>query len=431
MVHQYDNNLTLIHRRNPSNEIVAVTLLARPGAVADPEGKLGRTHLMTRLLSKGTRNRSADEIAEELEGMGVRFAASDSYDYVGAAFQCVKSDLGDALEIFADIIKNANFPLDEMETEKQRIYGEIRSREDRSPSATIKRFRQALLGPGPYGNPLEGEPETVAFLTQIDVVTAHQEIFRPENMVISIVGNISADDAKALLEKHFGSMVSTAEAYSETAKSYAPTSSKIDFYRDVDQGFIAMGSTVAPLGDEDSAAIDVATAVLGQGMSARLFRTLRDHRGLAYTVGAFNTQYRRSGFIAVYIGTSPETVSESVEQHGDMIGLYNAPGVTPMDWAASALWNEVEVLSREPVSPEELERAKSYLIGGYLRGHEANTQQAQYLAYWHLMGLGVEYDRDYPELLKKVTSRDVMRVANKYFHDPTTVILKPNEIARK
>lgn len=429
MIHQFPNRLTLLHRRNTTNEIMAVACLSRPGANADPDDKVGRTHLLMRTLPKGTKTRSSDEIAEILEGMGVRFGASDSYDYVGVGMQCVRPDFAAAMDVMADVVRNPTFPLQEIEGEKERIYGEIQAREDRTPSATLKRFREALLGPGPYGRSLEGERETVRLLTQTDLVAAYQEAFRPENMVIAIVGNMDFEEAKAAVAKHFGDMPSLGLPYAEARKSYLPSAQKVDFSRDVEQGFVAMGCVTAPLDSADAPAIDITSAILGQGMSARLFRELRDKRGLAYAVGALNTQYRHTGMFAVYIGTTPENVRESVAQHGDPLQMFDQPGMTPMDWAASALWAEVENLSREPVPAEELERARSYLIGGYLRSHEANAQQAQFLAYWHLMGLGVEYDEKYPELLRAVTSRDVMRVANKYLHSPTITILRPQDAA--
>lgn len=430
-VHHFPNRMTLIHRRNESNSIAAVTCLARPGALADPPEKAGRMHLMMRLLSKGTASRSADQIAEAFEGMGARFGASENYDYVGVSLQCVRDDLGRAMNVYADILRNPSFPLDEIQTERNRVLGEIRAREDRPPSAAMRRFRQQLFSPGPYGVPLEGFPETVAQVTQIDLVEAHRTVFQPENMVFAIVGDISFEEARKLVESSFGDLPALGTPLSEASRRHSPRSRHERLERATEQGFVTMGTVTMPMDHDDSPAMDLAAAVLGQGMSARLFRELRDRRGLAYMVGAFNRQYRHAGMFGVYIGTSPETVATSVREHGDPEGFFTSGGIDAMEWASRALWAEVEQLKLEPVPQAELERARSYLIGGYLRGHEANSQQAHYLAFWHTMGLGVDYDERYPELLREVTSRDVMRVANKYFLDPTTVILAPDSAAAR
>lgn len=425
MMHRFSNGLTLIHRRNRSNEIVSVVCLAKPGAAVDPDSKSGRTHLMVRVLSKGTQTRSSDEIAEALEGMGVRFGTADNHDYVSASFQSIRSDMDAAFEIYADIIRNPSFPLEEIEAEKERVLAQIRMREDRPPSAAMKRFREALLEPGPYGRALEGEPQSVVMMNQTDLFECHAANFAPPNMVVSIVGDLSFEEAKALVEKYLGGMKGAETPSALSNVTYPPRTRREDFTRQVEQGFVVMGSLTCPIDDEDVPAVEIASAVLGQGMSSRLFRELRDRRGLGYIVGSYTGTYRGVGFMAVYLGTSPGTVRESIANHGSGDPLVEREVLGEMEWAAKSLWDEVEVLQAEPVSEDELDRAKSYLVGSYLRGHESNARQAHYLAYWELMGLGIEYDQQYPDELRAVTSRDVMRVANKYFNDPTSVILVP------
>jgi len=317
MVHVFPNQLTLIHRRNESNQIIAMSCMASPGASIDPDEKLGRMHLMTRLFSKGTESRTSKEIAELLDGNGMRFGAKDNYDYISAGLQCVKGDGREGFDLFADIILNPSFPLEEIRTERQRVLSAIKVREDRSPSATIRRFRERLLAPGPYGRPLEGTPETVDSITQRDLVEAHQAIYRPENIVISIVGDIDFETARNLVEARFGHLEVFSRTQASTSKSYAPTGERDSFTRDVEQGFIATGATTCGAAHEDEPAVSVATAVLGQGMSARFFRELRDKQGLAYQVGATNVSYKDGGFFLGYIGTTPDAVCKSLERAGD------------------------------------------------------------------------------------------------------------------
>ena len=402
------NGITLLHKSNPSNAIVAVRVLSRWGAVNDPDEKIGRAHLMMRLLEKGTSHRDADEISDTLEGLGASVNTSDNYDTVGASLRCVRADLKRAFEVFSDVLLNPTFPIEEIDAEKQRVLAEIRMRDDRTPLATMKRFRSALFAPHPYGRPLEGEPETVMKLGQIDLAEAHEAAMAPENLIVAVVGDISAEDARELIEEHFGHLPRGATSRTEARKSFAPRATREEFSRDVEQGFVVLGHTTGPATDPDSAALDVATAILGQGMSSRLFTELRDKRSLAYMVGASTAEYQHGGMFLSYIGTSPETV----------------------DAAEEGLWEQVRLLRAEPVAEDELERAKNYLAGGYLREHETNAGQARYLAYWQFLGLGPEADDQYTARIRAVTTRDVMRVANKYFTDPTVVILRPLASAR-
>lgn len=430
MIHVFPNTMTLVHRRNPSNRIVSVVCLARPGATGDEALQAGRTHLMMRVLTKGTTSRTSDQIAEALEGMGVRLSAGENHDYASVSMQCVRDDLDEAMKIVADVMRNPVFPIEELRTERQKVLAAMRIRDDQTPSATMKAFRKALFGPGPYGRPVEGEPETVPLLTQTDLIEAHRAHFAPQNMVWCIVGDISFEDAIALVGTHFGDMEPGERPVAVAYASVLPRAGNEERVRDVEQGFVAMGSPTCPVGHADAAALDVAGAILGQGMSARLFRTLRDERGLAYMVGALNTRFRDGGYFGAYIGTSPEAVRASLQRSGERDPMLERGVLTEMDWAARALWREVEALALEPVPAEELDRAKAYLIGGYLRAHETNAGQAHYLAYWQLMGLGVDYDARYPEELRAVTSRDIMRVANKYFRNPASAITRPSRAAR-
>jgi predicted Zn-dependent peptidase len=267
----------------------------------------------------------------------------------------------------------------------------------------MKRFRAQLFGSHPYARQPGGEPETVAALTQIDLVAAHRLAFRPENMVVSIVGDISLEDARTLVASAFGDMEASGEPVLEARRSFAPSASRTEFERDVEQGIVVLGTRGCSHSDPDSAALDVATAILGQGMSSRLFTELRDKQGLAYMVGAQSNEMHLAGFVLTYIGTSPATV----------------------DRALDGLWEQMSLMREEPVTTEELERAIAYLVGGYLRDHESNSRQAYYLGFWEACGLGAEYDTRYPELVRAVTVRDVMKVANKYFNDPTVVVLRP------
>ncbi|MBI5154268.1 insulinase family protein [Candidatus Poribacteria bacterium] len=401
-VHLLPNQLTLIHRRTAANQIVAVTCLAQPGATADGDRKAGRTQLMAQLLTKGTARRSSNEIAEALAGMGAEVSASAAQDSVSVSLRCVRSDLEDAMDIYSDVLRNPVFPIEELRTERQRLLAQIRIRDDSSAQAAFKRFRRALFKNHPYGRPVEGEPETVAGLTQADVAEAHSFVFRPDRMIVAIVGDITFEDALELMTKHFGTMMPGGEELVTASKTFSPAGSREEFQRKVEQGFIALGTFAPAVDHADAPAVDVAAALLGQGMSSRLFSELRDKRGLAYSVGATAQNYLHGGFFATYIGTSPATLDQSLD----------------------GLWEQVSLLRDEPVRPEELDRAKAYLVGGYLRRHETNAQQAHFLAWWHATGLGIAHDREYPEKLKAVTTRDIMRVANKYFNDPAVVVLR-------
>ncbi len=405
MVHTFENGITLLHHRVRDSGIVAVAWMSVPGAASDPDEKTGRTHLAMRLLTKGTRTRSADEISEALEDLGARVSTSASHEYVSAGLQCVRGDLPRAFEILSDVLIEPTFPIDEIRLEKKRVLSEIRVRDDRPSGAAMKRLRDQLFSPGPYGRPVDGEPETIEALTQTDLVDAHARFAVPDQMIVSIVGDVPFEDAVLLVQERLGALPATDRPDTQAGQTWRPRAALEQIVRNVEQSFIASGYITCPVTHEDTPALDVMTAVLGQGMSSRMFVRLRDEKGLAYGVGAFGSGQRNAGYMVAWIGTTPERICESLD------------GIAA----------EIEAVRLEPVTAAELDRAKAYLIGGYLRDHETNGQKASHLAYWHFTGLGPEYDARYPDLVRAVTTRDVMRVANKYLTDPATVLVRPEE----
>lgn len=405
MTLKLSNGITLLHRRSTANDIVAMAMLSGPGASADGDAKAGRAALAMRLLSKGTKTRTSDQIAEALESMGARMAPSSAHDSVSISLQCVRTDFSAAMEIVADAWLNPTFPLEEIRTEKKRVLAEIRMRDDRASGAAMKRLRRRMLAPSPYARPVEGEPETVETLTQIDLMEAHAAFVRPESMIVAVVGNVSLDEARAEIEKRFGHMKPVAERTSDASQTFRPRASLDQIVRDVEQGFVACGYVTCAVDHEDAAAVDVLAAILGQGMSSRLFVRLRDEKGLAYSTGSFAMSYRNAGYFAAYIGTQPDRLCESID----------------------GMARELAVIREEPATAEELARAKAYLVGEYLRDHETNGQQASHLVWWEFTGLGAAHDAKYPDAVRAVTTRDVMRVANKYLTDATTVVVRPEE----
>jgi zinc protease len=454
-MNRLDNGITVLHRQNTSNAIVAITCLVHPGSTADPDGREGATNLLARLLSRGTATRSSDELAAGLEDLGARFSASASHDYIQVTLQCVREDVPEAMELMADMLLNPTFPIDEMRLERERIRAQIRMRDDRPPSAALHRLQQVLYGTHPYGRPVEGNAESLDQITQIDLVTIHRGAFRPERMIFALVGDVAESKAVALIETHFGAMRGEDAERLSATKNFGYTAAVEEIVRETEGGFVALGVIACNETHPDGPAVDVATAVLGMGMSSRMFSELRDRQSLAYMVGAWPDRSLVAGHIAAYIGSSPSAISDDdPELAGKVLALYGRAmteeaaerlfaesgtyrpearipatrdqiGRARFHVIADRLWGQIDALRTSPVGQEELDRAKAYLIGGYLRRHESNAGQAWHLAYWHLAGVGTEYDLLYPEQIRAVTTRDVMRIANKYFVDPTVVILRP------
>ncbi len=432
-VYTLPNALTLIHKKTTANSIVGMTMFVRSGASEDDPERAGLSSLVMRVLSKGTESRDADQIAEEIAQLGANFSASPGQDYCHASMKCVNSDFEEAMELFADLLKNPIFPVEQVDLERVKLIAAIRRGDDRPSVVAGRKFRREIFGQHPYGTPVTGMPETLQNVQASDLYTKHRAVFVPSNMVLSVVGNIDIEKLEKIISENFPDPMPQRERRLVADKIITPGGTNHRIVKDSEQSYMIMGHLVCGEGDPDEPAVEVAASILGSGMSSRLFTELRDNRGLAYEVGCSASFHKYKGMLVCYIGTNPENTklpSQPVPSLSDLEGGLPVFGeddeiVPKGSLVEEAMWGEIEKLRTTPVEQDELDRVKNYIAGEYLRQNERNSSQAYYLGYWYLADRGVEYDHKYLDDIRAVSSRDVMKVANKYFLEPTVVIVGP------
>ncbi|MCX8037272.1 MAG: insulinase family protein [Candidatus Sumerlaeia bacterium] len=399
------NGIRLIVKRNPSNRILAMQCYFRAGSYYERTEESGITNLLCETMLKGTKNRTALEIAETMEAIGGEIDASASEDFVVVSTISTVEDLDTALDVLRDVIVNPTFPPDELEKEREAVLAAIRQQEDHSFSFAYKQFRALLYEGHPYALPVIGTTETVRAITRRQIVELHRGQFAADNMLAVVVGDVHPDTIARKMARAFADMPLHHEEKIHVSKQFRPRYRTRTFTKEVEQAFIILGFITDRARSEDYVPLKVACAVLGTGasVSARLFVRLRDRLGLAYAVGCqMRGAWDKSHFYA-YIGTSPETV----------------------ETARDKLLEEIRLLAVEPVPPAELERAKNHLIGQFRIAHQRNSAQAEFLGIYEMLGLEARFDEVYCDLIKQVTAEQVQAVAAKYFTAPTLVILRP------
>lgn len=397
------NGMEFHFRRTETAPVAAMTVILDTGARDDSASLCGRTNLMARLIGKGSTTRSSAAMAEAFESLGISFGASAGQDFVTVSVQSLAEDFPRAVELFADALLRANFPWEEIDTERGRVSSEIRARDDRPPQLAMKHLRRLLFEPHAYARPVEGELATLGEITQVDLGTLHAAVAVAPRMIASVAGMLDADGVKSLLESAFPSATERPDRRVKADTTLPFRAARHVVERKVEQAFIALGHRLCGATDPDVPALVVASTILGGGMSSRLFAELRDRRGLAYAVGATCSFNAMHGSFVAYIGTKPESQKE----------------------AEGGLWGEVRRLREEPVPPEELVRAQNYIVGNYLRELETCRMQAARTASDVAFGLGSDHAARYPQLVRAVTPRDLLRVANRYFIDPSHSIVTP------
>jgi zinc protease len=402
-----DNGLRVLFKRNPNNNILAMSCFVDIGSLYENESERGITNFVQKALTKGTRWRTAEQIAEDTESIGGVLGADAAEDWASVNTVTTVEDIDRALDILTDVVFHASFPMAEVEKERKMILAEMRLRDDNQFYFTYRNFKEALYQGHPYAFPVEGEPKSVQHITREQLVDFHDKFWVPSNMILSVVGNVSEEALLGKVAKYFAGKRQEQPMKVTVRKEFKNHPQTVTLEKDVEQGFIVMGYVTADVKDKDYPALKVLSAILGEGMSSRFYAHLRDQQGLAYVVGSAMPTRKLQGHLIGYIGTKPET----------------------LDLAREAMLKEFALVLEERLTDEELERAKRFIIGNYLLDHETNVRQAYYLGWFETIGAGWQFDQEYPRLVEKVTRQDVLDAARHYLSAPTVVLLKPRKLA--
>ena len=266
----------------------------------------------------------------------------------------------------------------------------------------LEEFKTVIWQGTPYGNTGNILEKTIPTITHKDVTEYYNGLFYPENLVISVNGNVNDNEIISAITNIFcvDKQVNVQKFDYNTYKNvFKPlnTTKKVTKAKDVQAAWIVMGwLTDGVENKKDVATLQVIDSILGGGMSSRLFNRLRDEQGLAYQVGSSFAANVNKGIFALYIGTNPATAQHSKNE----------------------LLKQVNLLKKEFVSDRELQEAKDKILGNFILSQETNMEKASTLGWFELSGRGFGYINEFPQLVKSVTATDIIRVANKYFEQP-------------
>lgn len=395
------NNIKAVYKKNENTPRVGISLNF---LINEAEKIPGTYCLMSRLLLQGTKNRSSEQLATELDENAIELSCDMKQDYLRFRFVCLNEDFEHAVEIMADIIKNSTF--EEFEKEKVKMQGEITADLDSARVKALDNYYRNIFEGHFYGHCYTKILENLDNVTQNDVIEAYKNIVSSSKKVLSFVGDIEFNEVENILNKDL------ADIENENIKGKnisiptlnAPKTVEI-IKQDAQQAQIIQGWIMPTFDSSDYAALILLNVILGSaGLSSRLFLELREKKGLAYHVRSTYETNEKCANFSIYIATEPKNVQTCLE----------------------GFKTEIQKLKDIPVSEKELENAKNNVFGKQQFVTETNAQQANQLAYYWAMGLGFDFQKTIIELIKKVTVSDVQRVAQNYFNENSVVsILRP------
>jgi zinc protease len=397
---ELSNGLRLLVREDPRLPLVAIGAVFRGGLLAENPQDNGITHLMAKVLLKGTKTRTAEQIANQIEAVGGSISSESGNNSFGVSVDVMKPDLKLGVDLLSDVLLNATMPEKAIAREKEIQIAAIQQEEEQLTAVARNIMRQALFLQHPYALRSNGSVESVQRLTQKDLLEFRDRHVVAKNGVIYVFGDVKAAEVKQLVERALGKMKPGTLALTD-AKPSTPLGKPetVESRKDKAQGVIMVGFRGASLSSPDRYAlelIDEASSDLG----SRFFIRIREQMGLAYYVGASQMQGLVPGLFSFYLGTDPQKI-EPVK---------------------TALLDEIHKLANEGLTPEELARAKKKLIGQQEIANQSNDAFGYHCALDEVYGLGFDYYKELEHDVNGVTLENIKQVAAKYFRDQPYVL---------
>jgi len=306
-----DSGLRVVSEALPELRSVTIGAWVGTGSRDETDPQSGASHFLEHLLFKGTPDRSAREIAEAVESVGGEMNAFTGQEETVFYVRVPDAHLDLAVEILSDVLWRPAFRPDEVDSERQVILEEIGMRDDTPDDLVHDLFAGALFPDHALGRSVLGTDSSIEAMPRDDIAAYHAAHYRPGNIVIAAAGNLTHDDLVERLSGRVGEL--DGDRPRREPRDLGESSSLAVIERPTEQAHVVVGLRAIPHLDPDRYALTVLNQALGGGMSSRLFQEVREERGLAYSVYSYRGAFADTGMLAVYAGTSPERVHETLE----------------------------------------------------------------------------------------------------------------------
>jgi len=393
------NGLTVITEQMEHIRSISIGIWVRSGSRDEDPQWNGISHFIEHMVFKGTKNRSAEAIARQVDSIGGNMDAFTAKECVCFNMKVLDDHLPVAMDVLSDLVLNPVFDVADISRERGVILEEIKMDEDNPDYLVHEIFTQNFWKDHPLGKPILGTRDTVKKFEQTLVLGSYAQRFAPGNMIVCAAGHLSHERFVELVVKHFQQMKPVKNGFHSAPPKIA---SRITLRnkKSLEQVQICVGVPSHPIAHEKRYASYVLNTLLGGGMSSRLFQNIRERQGLAYAIFSDLNPYRDTGCMSVYAGTSRESASKVVQ----------------------SIIAEFRNLKNQDVPDEEVRRAKDQLKGSLMLSLESSTARMSNLARQEMY-----FDRFYglDELIEKiegVTVEDLREMANEFFRSESIAV---------
>jgi predicted Zn-dependent peptidase len=393
------NGLTIITEQMEHIRSVSIGIWVKTGSRDEDQPSNGISHFVEHMVFKGTKNRSAEEIARQVDSIGGGLDAFTAKECICFNVKVLDEHLPIALDVLSDLVLHPTFAAEDIVRERGVILEEIKMDEDSPDYLVHEIFTQNFWKDHPLGRPILGTKETVKKFERDPVLDFYSHRFAPGNLIISAAGHLKHEQFVELVTKHFHHMKPVKNGFHSAQPTIKPRIIMRN-KKSLEQVQICIGVPSHPITHERRHASYILNTLLGGGMSSRLFQNIRERQGLAYAIYSDLNPYRDTGCLSVYAGTSRASAAKVVQ----------------------SVVSEFAKLKAEEVPAEELRRSKDQLKGSLMLSLESSTSRMSNLARQEMY-----FDRFYSldELINKiesVTAQELTELANEFFRTEAVAV---------
>ncbi|MBI2639162.1 insulinase family protein [Candidatus Peregrinibacteria bacterium] len=390
----FKNGLRVVTKKLANTQSVTVLILAGAGSRYETKKLNGISHFLEHMFFKGAKKyKTAKDVSGAIDGVGGDFNAFTGKEYVGYYVKLAAKHVDTAMDVLSDMLVHSRFDTHEIDKERGVIMEEYNMYQDTPMYQVGWDFEKLMYGDQPMGWDQVGTKELINTVTREDFTAYKKALYTPENIVISVAGNVSHEDACGLVKKYF-KFESGKKAYSYAALEPNPSLERVYLqHKKTEQAHVVVGFPGYPEEHKDHYAEKVLAVILGGNMSSRMFLAVREAKGLAYYVQTSTDDYLDTGIISTRAGVDTKRAPLAVE----------------------AICAEYKKIRGEKVPAAELKKAKEYLKGKLILRLEDSEEYAHLIGKTELLHCKMETPEHIMEEIDKVTASDIARVSEDLF----------------
>ncbi|MEA3328446.1 MAG: AmmeMemoRadiSam system protein A [Candidatus Omnitrophota bacterium] len=396
-----NNGLTVLLKENHATPAVSIRAVIKGGVRLEEQASNGISLFTAKMLLKGTKKRSSEDIFEELASIGAKVSSYSGNNSFGVSLDVLSGDLETAIDVLMDAFINSAFDQPAIEKVREEMTARIEEKKEDSFDTARQALKSGLFKTHPYQFEVTGTRESLSNIGREDLLEFYDRYVLAGNMVIAVFGDIDPEETERILtKKSKGLKRKPADEISIPAEKTRTRQERIEKYMDKSEATVLAGFHTIAIADNDRYVFEVITAVLS-GQDGRLFRVIREDLGLSYVVGSYHVMGLDPGYYVLHSASEPKEIGR----------------------VRDLLISQIELLRTEPVGAGELKRAKNALIGSWIINLQSNAALAFSSGLDELYGLGYNNYKHYPERIGKITAENITRTANRYLDPEKSVIV--------